>query len=72
VETVDAGAELLRLRKEIEGLEKAVASKERQLHDETFLGRAPEKIVNGLKATLEQQKVELLKLRERVTELREE
>jgi valyl-tRNA synthetase len=69
-ETVDAGAELVRLGKEIEGLEKAVASKERQLRDETFLGRAPEKIVNGLKTTLEQQNVELLKLRERVAELR--
>jgi valyl-tRNA synthetase len=60
---------LARLKKEIEGLEKAIASKERQLGDETFLARAPEKIVNGLKATLEQQKIELGKLRDRVNEL---
>ena len=57
------------LKKEIEGLEKAIASKERQLGDETFLARAPEKIVNGLKATLEQQKIELGKSRDRVNEL---
>src|SRR5271169_4458682 len=48
-ETVDVGAELVRLKKEISGLEKAIAAKERQLGDETFLSRAPEKIVNGLK-----------------------
>jgi valyl-tRNA synthetase len=65
-ETVDVVAELERLKKEIAGLEKAIASKEKQLGDETFLGRAPEKIVNGLKATLEQQKIELRKLRERL------
>jgi len=64
-ETVDVGAELARLKKEIEGLEKAIATKERQLSDETFLSRAPEKIVNGLKATLEQQRIELRKLLER-------
>jgi len=68
-ETVDVGAELARLKKEIEGLQKAIVSKERQLGDETFLGRAPEKIVNGLKATLEQQKIELRKLRDRTKEL---
>src|SRR5277367_3366501 len=68
-ETVDVGAELVRLKKEIEGLEKAIAAKERQLGDETFLSRAPEKIVNGLKATLEQQKIELRKLVERRKEL---
>jgi valyl-tRNA synthetase len=68
-ETVDVGAELARLKKEIEGLEKAIAAKEKQLGDETFLSRAPEKIVNGLKATLEQQKIELRKLVERKLEL---
>ena len=68
-ETVDVDVELARLMKEIEGLKKAIAAKERQLGDETFLARAPEKIVNGLKATLEQQKVELRKLVERKREL---
>jgi valyl-tRNA synthetase len=68
-EAVDAGAELARLKKEIEGLEKSIATKERQLGDETFLSRAPEKIVNGLKATVEQQKIEVGKLLERRREL---
>jgi valyl-tRNA synthetase len=70
-DTVDVGAELLRLKKEIEGLEKAIASKEKQLSDETFLGRAPVKIVEGLKAALGQQKIELGKLLERKQELGE-
>ncbi|HEY2459316.1 MAG TPA: valine--tRNA ligase [Candidatus Acidoferrum sp.] len=69
VETLDLGAEVARLRKEIEGLEKAVAAKEQQLGDETFLSRAPEKIVTGLKATLAQQNVELKKLVERLAQL---
>src|SRR5277367_4092194 len=68
-EAVDVGAELARLQKEMEGLEKAIAAKQKQLADETFLSRAPEKIVNGLKATLEQQKIELHKLAERRKEL---
>ena len=68
-ETVDVGAELARLKKEIEGLEKAIASKERQLGDETFLGRAPAKIVEGLKTAMGGQIVELRKLVERKTEL---
>ncbi|PYU00353.1 MAG: valine--tRNA ligase [Acidobacteria bacterium] len=68
-ETVDAGAEKARLKKEIEGLEKAIASKERQLGDQTFRSRAPEKIIKGLEATLAQQKVELDKLRKRLRDL---
>ncbi len=68
-EAVDVGAELARLKKEIEGLEKAIASKERQLGDETFLGKAPAKIVEGLRTALAGQKVELGKLVERKKEL---
>jgi valyl-tRNA synthetase len=68
-EAVNVDAELTRLKKEIEGLEKAIAAKQKQLGDETFLARAPEKIVNGLKATLEQQQIELHKLAERRKEL---
>jgi valyl-tRNA synthetase len=68
-ETVDAGAEKARLKKEIEGLEKAIASKERQLGDETFRSRAPERIIKGLEATLAQQRIELEKLKERLKNL---
>ena len=69
LEVADAGAELARLSKEIEGLEKAVASKERQLGDETFRSRAPEKIIKGLETTLGQQVAELRKLKERFKQL---
>ncbi|PYU10155.1 MAG: valine--tRNA ligase [Acidobacteria bacterium] len=68
-ETVDAGAEKVRLKKEKEGLQKAIASKERQLGDETFRSRAPEKIIKGLEATLAQQKTELEKLQRRLGDL---
>jgi valyl-tRNA synthetase len=68
-ETVDATAEKARLNKEIEGLQKAIASKERQLADETFRSRAPEKIIKGLEATLAEQRIELQKLQERLDQL---
>ena len=68
-ETVDATAEKVRLKKEIEGLQKAIASKERQLGDETFRRRAPEKIIKGLEATLAEQRIELRKLQERLVQL---
>jgi valyl-tRNA synthetase len=68
-ETVDATAERARLKKEIEGLQNAIASKERQLGDETFRSRAPEKIIKGLEATLAEQRIELQKLQERLDQL---
>jgi valyl-tRNA synthetase len=61
--------DIARLKKDIEGLQKAVASKEKQLGDETFRSRAPEKIIRGLEATLADQRGELQKLRERMVEL---
>ncbi|HEY8714763.1 MAG TPA: class I tRNA ligase family protein, partial [Candidatus Acidoferrum sp.] len=68
-ETVDAGAETARITKELEGLGKAIASKERQLGDDTFRSRAPEKIIRGLETTLAEQRVELQKLQERLKQL---
>jgi valyl-tRNA synthetase len=68
-ETVDPAGEKARLKKEIEGLQKAIASKERQLGDETFRSRAPEKIIKGLEATLAEQRMELEKLRKRLDDL---
>jgi valyl-tRNA synthetase len=67
--TMDVGAERARASKEIERLEKDIASKERQLGDETFRSRAPEKIIRGMEAALGERKTELLKLRERVAQL---
>jgi valyl-tRNA synthetase len=61
--------DIARLKKDIEGLQKAVGSKEKQLGDETFRSRAPEKIIRGLEATLAEQRGELHKLLERLAEL---
>jgi valyl-tRNA synthetase len=68
-EIVNPQVETARLRKEIEGLQKAIASKERQIGDETFRSRAPEKIVKGLETTLAEQRIELQKLQERLAQL---
>jgi valyl-tRNA synthetase len=69
-ETIDVEAEGARLRKQIEGLERAIAAKEKQLADDTFRSRAPEKVVRGLEATLAEQTAELRKLRSRLEELK--
>jgi valyl-tRNA synthetase len=68
-EIVNPQVEIARLSKEIEGLQKAIASKERQLGDETFRSRAPEKIIKGLETTLAEQRIELQKLQERLAQL---
>ncbi|GAC1620545.1 MAG: valine--tRNA ligase [Candidatus Acidiferrum sp.] len=68
-ETVDVAAEVVRIRKEIERITKDIASKERQLGDEAFRSRAPEKIIRGMEATLEERRVELKKLVERLAQL---
>jgi valyl-tRNA synthetase len=68
-ETLDVAAELARLKKEIEGLQKAIASKEKQLGNETFRGRAPENIIKQMEETLAGQRVELGKLLERQQKL---
>jgi len=69
-ETVDVEAEAARLRKQIEGLERAIAAKEKQLASATFRSRAPEEIVRGLESTLAEQTEELRKLRSRLEELK--
>ena len=68
-EAIDISGEIARLRKEIDGLQKAIASKERQLDDASFRRRAPEKIVRGMEATLAEQKLELQKLLLRLSQL---
>jgi len=68
-ETVDAAVECARLKKEQERLGKNIASKERQLADETFRSRAPDKIIQGLEATLAEQRIELAKATERLSQL---
>jgi len=68
-ETIDVGAELARLKKEIEGLQKAIASKEKQLGNETFRSRAPEKVIREMEEALAGQSVELGKMMERKKKL---
>jgi valyl-tRNA synthetase len=68
-ETVDAAAELARLKKELEGLQKAIDSKERQLGNETFRSRAPQRVIQDMEEALAAQKTELHKLIERKKKL---
>jgi valyl-tRNA synthetase len=68
-ETVDVAAELGRLKKEIEGLQKAIASKEKQLGNETFRSRAPGNIIKQMEESLVEQKIELEKLLKRKRQL---
>jgi len=68
-DVVDVAAERARLRKEIESLEKAIGSKETQLGNPTFRGRAPQKIILGMEATMAEQKLELDKLSARLRDL---
>jgi len=68
-ETIDVAAELGRLKKEIEGLQKAIASKEKQLGNDTFRSRAPEKIIREMEEVLAGQRVELGKMVTRKAQL---
>ena len=68
-ETVDAAMECAKITKELEGLRKAIGSKEKQLGDETFRSRAPKKIISGLEAALATQRIEMQKLTERFEQL---
>ncbi len=68
-DAVDKDAEVARLRKESERLAKDIESKKARLADETFLSKAPAKIVEDLKATLAGREVEHQKLVERLKQL---
>jgi valyl-tRNA synthetase len=72
MDTIDVAAERVRLKKEIEGLEKAIASKEKQLGNKTFRSRAPEPITRGMEEALNGQRVELQKWTDRLKQLGEE
>ncbi|MDE3110573.1 MAG: class I tRNA ligase family protein, partial [Acidobacteriota bacterium] len=68
-EAVDKQAETARLKKEMERLAKDVEAKQNRLADQNFVSKAPEKIVDGLRATLEERQLELKKLRDRLRQL---
>jgi len=67
--TVDKQAEIARLRKEIDRLAKDIESKKVRLGDETFLSKAPAKIVEDLKTTLAGREIEHQKLLDRLNQL---
>src|SRR6266566_3197416 len=69
-EIVNPQAEMARLKKDREGLQKAIASKEAQLGNEMFRSRAPDMIIKGLEATLAEQRIELKKLQDRLAQLK--
>ena len=57
------------MKKEIERMAKDIESKKARLADETFLSKAPAKIVEDLKATLAGREIEYQKLLERLKQL---
>ena len=70
-ETTDAGVERARLKKEMEGLKKSIASKENQLGNETFRSRAPQNIIQQMEQVLAGQRIELQKMIDRLKQLGE-
>jgi len=68
-DAVDTQAEKARLKKEIESLDKTISSKENQLNNATFRSKAPEKIIQGMEATMAEQRIELEKLRARLRDI---
>ena len=68
-ETLDVPAELARLAKEKVRLERDIESKRARLADDTFRGKAPAKIVQQMEATVEERRIELGKVNERLAQL---
>jgi len=68
-DTLDVAAERARLKKEIEGLQKAIASKENQLGNDTFRSKAPPKVIQQMEAALAAQRIEMQKLTDRFSQL---
>ena len=68
-ETVDAQAEVARLRKEHERLLRDIESKQTRLADQTFRSRAPADVVSQMETTLSQRRLELEKIVGRLAQL---
>ncbi len=68
-DAIDKDVEVARLRKEIDRLAKDIESKKGRLGDETFLNKAPAKIVEDLKTTLAGREIEHQKLQDRLKQL---
>ena len=59
-------AQRVKLRKEIEQLDKVIASHESQLGNETFVAKVPEKVLNGMREKLAAYRTQREKARETV------
>jgi len=68
-DAIDKDVEIARLQKEIDRLAKDIESKRGRLGDETFLSKAPAKIVEDLKTTLAGREIEHQKLLDRLNQL---
>ena len=66
---VDRTAEIARIRKEVERLEKDIESKNKRLADESFRSKAPAKVVQDLETTLVERQAEYQKLLDRLKQL---
>ena len=69
VSAAQADAMRQRLQKEIEQLSKVIASSRRQLSDDTFLGKAPAKVVDGIKSKLADYEAQFVKSQAALREL---
>ncbi len=69
-EAIDKAAEIAKAKKEIERLEKDVASKEARLVDSAFRSKAPAEVVGNMERTVAERKTELAKLRARIAEFK--
>jgi valyl-tRNA synthetase len=66
---IDVAAERSRLSKELDGIEKEIQGKERQLGNEQFLSKAPAHIVNGLRTRMAELQVLRDKAKGKLAEL---
>jgi valyl-tRNA synthetase len=66
---IDVAVESERLKKELDKLEKEFANNQRQLSNEQFLSKAPEKVVSGLRTRAEELTVLIAKTKSKMTEL---
>jgi valyl-tRNA synthetase len=68
-DVIDIAGESTRLKKEIDGLAKAIQSKQNQLSNETFRSRAPEHIIKKMESDVAEQTIGLQKLQDRLSQL---
>jgi valyl-tRNA synthetase len=66
---IDVAAECERLKKDLEKLEKEFANNQRQLGNDQFLAKAPEKVVSGLRTRADELTVLIAKTKSKMTEL---